>query len=168
MKVVHWLLTGSAVLLLAGCGGGKTTSETATTSETTTAPSTTAETSTPATTPEPGGSMTATAPGGAAEGTVIKMGSDTGQLVFVPAKVTVKPGDKITWMMNKAGPHNAVFESNEADPAAAKAMAEPKLLNKPGATVVVTVPANAKPGNYSFNCVPHKSAGMVGVITVAP
>jgi plastocyanin len=144
----------AACLLLTACSGGTPSAPTST-SETATTPQT-------PTTPEP------TKPAANVVGTQIKMGSDTGTLVFVPAKLTVKPGDKITWVMNKAGPHNAVFDlKNAPDPATAKAISENKLLVKSGDTVIVEVPANAKPGDYKFNCVPHKSAGMVGVLTIA-
>jgi plastocyanin len=152
MKIAPFILA-SSVLLLAACSGGNLSTPTST-------PSTATAPETP-TAPEP------TRPASIV-GNQILMGSDTGTLVFVPAKLTVKPGDKITWVMNKAGPHNAVFDAKDApDPATAKALSENKLLVKPGDAVVVKVPANAKPGDYKFNCVPHKSAGMVGVLTIA-
>ncbi|AGY59982.1 plastocyanin [Gloeobacter kilaueensis] len=161
MKTVHVAIAAGLIALLSACGGGSSTSTTSSTTTTTTASTPEATTSAPTTTASAPASTTTSG------GNVIKMGSDTGQLVFVPAKLTVKPGDKIVWEMNKAGPHNAVFDGTEPDAATAKAIAEPKLLNKPGDKIEVTVPANAKPGDYSYHCVPHKSAGMVGVITVA-
>ncbi len=97
----------------------------------------------------------------------VKMGADTGQLVYVPAKFDAAPGDTIKFTMNKAGPHNAVFDgSKAADPALAKTLSQNKLLNKPKDSYITTIPANAKLGAYSFNCTPHKSAGMVGVMTI--
>jgi plastocyanin len=152
MKITPFILA-SSVLLLAACSGGNPSAPTST-------PSTATAPEAP-TTPEPTKQANVV-------GNQIKMGSDTGTLVFVPAKLTVKPGDKITWVLNKAGPHNAVFEAKDApDPATAKALSENKLLVKPGDAIVIEVPANAKPGDYKFNCVPHKSAGMVGVLTIA-
>jgi plastocyanin len=146
------IVLSSCILLLVACSGGNTSS-TSSTPDTATAP----ETPTPAPTPPSN-----------VVGNQIKMGSDTGTLVFVPAKLTVKPGDKITWVMNKAGPHNAIFDAEDApDANTAKALSENKLLVKPGDSVVTEVPANAKPGNYKFNCVPHKSAGMVGILTIS-
>ncbi|MBC7882545.1 MAG: plastocyanin [Anaerolineae bacterium] len=151
MKIAPFVLAGS-VLLLVACSGGDSSKSTDK-SET--------ETESSETTPEQGETKTII-------GTAIKMGSDTGTLVFVPAKLTVKPGDKITWVMNKAGPHNAIFDTKGSpDSNTAKALSENKLLVKSGDTVVVEVPGNAKPGDYKFNCVPHKSAGMVGVLTIA-
>lgn len=97
----------------------------------------------------------------------VKMGSDTGQLVFVPNKIEAAPGDTIKWTMNKAGPHNVVFESAKAaDPAVGKSLSQNKLLNKPKDSYVSTIPANAKKGTYAFNCVPHKSTGMIGQLTI--
>ncbi|MBC8120373.1 MAG: plastocyanin [Gemmatimonadaceae bacterium] len=161
-------LAGSLLVLLVACGGGAENSS----SE---APEPTAEA--PATTPAPGDTAeapasteTAQAPAAGSEADYeVKMGSDTGQLVFVPAQVTAKPGDTIKWIMNKAGPHNAVFDaSKSANADAAKAMTQTKLLNKPGDSYITTVPAGAAAGSYSFNCTPHKAAGMVGVLTVQP
>ena len=40
---------------------------------------------------------------------IVKMGSDSGGLKFVPATLTVKVGDKIKWEMNKMAPHNVVL-----------------------------------------------------------
>merc|ERR1712159_532320 len=50
------------------------------------------------------------APGFAAETKTIKMGSDSGQLVFVPDEVKICKGDTVTWVNNKGGPHNVVFD----------------------------------------------------------
>ncbi|AGY58719.1 plastocyanin [Gloeobacter kilaueensis] len=97
----------------------------------------------------------------------VKMGADTGQLVFVPNKIDAAPGDTIKWTLNKAGPHNVVFDgAKSADPTAAKAISQTKLLSKPGDSYTSTIPASAKKGTYSFHCVPHLSAGMIGTLTV--
>ena len=49
------------------------------------------------------------APGFAAETKMVKMGSDTGNLVFIPDEVKICKGDTVTWTNNKGGPHNVVF-----------------------------------------------------------
>merc|ERR1719443_1629766 len=41
------------------------------------------------------------APGFAAETKMVKMGSDNGQLVFVPDELTLCKGDTVTWTNNK-------------------------------------------------------------------
>merc|ERR1712167_489896 len=53
------------------------------------------------------------APGFAAETKQVKMGSDTGQLVFVPDEIKICKGDSVTWTNNKGGPHNVVFDGDE-------------------------------------------------------
>merc|ERR1719361_743122 len=49
-------------------------------------------------------------PGFAAETKMVKMGSDSGQLIFVPDEITICKGDTVTWVNNKGGPHNVVFD----------------------------------------------------------
>merc|ERR1712110_1349637 len=34
----------------------------------------------------------------------VKMGSDAGQLIYVPSELTVCKGDTVTWVNNKGGP----------------------------------------------------------------
>merc|ERR1719305_1720574 len=52
------------------------------------------------------------APGFAAQTASVKMGSDSGQLVFVPDEIKVCKGDSVTWTNNKGGPHNVVFDED--------------------------------------------------------
>jgi len=111
--------------------------------------------------------VTAVASQASAKEIVVKMGADSGVLNFVPAKFDAAPGDTIKWILNKAGPHNAVFDSaKSADGAVATGLSQKKLLVKTGDSYVSTIPKTAKLGTYSFNCVPHKAAGMVGVLTI--
>merc|ERR550537_1299254 len=53
------------------------------------------------------------APGFAAETKTVKMGSDSGQLVFVPDEIKICKGDTVTWVNNKGGPHNVVFDEDD-------------------------------------------------------
>merc|ERR1719428_1232937 len=55
---------------------------------------------------------TVNAPSFAAETKMIKMGSDAGQLVFIPDEVKICKGDTVTWTNNKGGPHNVVFDED--------------------------------------------------------
>ena len=93
----------------------------------------------------------------------VKMGSDTGQLKYVPEKLTIHPGDTVNFVMNKLAPHNVVFDSNGV-PASAKALAsnlsKNKLLSTPGATHTITFPEDMPKGEYSYYCQPHRGAGM--------
>ena len=44
----------------------------------------------------------------------VKMGSDSGLLVFTPSSLTVKAGDTVTWVNNKMAPHNVIFDENQS------------------------------------------------------
>jgi len=108
-------------------------------------------------------------PSAAAETYTVKLGSDKGQLAFEPKKLTIKPGDTIKWVNNKVPPHNVVFDPTKnptKDAALAKALSHKKLLLSPGQSVETTFPADAPAGDYTFYCVPHRGAGMIGKITV--
>jgi plastocyanin len=99
----------------------------------------------------------------------VKMGSDTGQLKYVPEKLTVHPGDSVKFVMNKLAPHNVVFDSNgipNGDKALASSLSKNKLLSGPGQTHTVTFPEDAPKGEYSYYCQPHRGAGMSGKIIV--
>jgi plastocyanin len=96
----------------------------------------------------------------------ILMGSNTGQLVYVPNTLTIKSGESVTFKMNKAGPHNVVFEKVPGDDKALiEKLSQRKLLSKPGDTVTVSFAGTPK-GEYDFYCVPHKAAGMQAKIIV--
>jgi plastocyanin len=104
-----------------------------------------------------------------AETYTVKMGSDSGMLVFSPDKLTVKPGDTVKWVINKVPPHNVVFDDKQVpgqDKALAKSLSHPQLEMTPGASFELTVPKDTPAGDYTFFCAPHRSAGMVGKLTV--
>merc|ERR1719298_183969 len=52
------------------------------------------------------------APAYAAQTVEVKMGADSGLLVFEPAKLSICAGDSVKWINNKAGPHNVVFDED--------------------------------------------------------
>ena len=88
----------------------------------------------------------------------VKMGSDSGLLVFEPATVTVQAGDTVKWVNNKMAPHNVVFET-----ASAADKSHSKLTFSPGESYSSTFDT---PGEYTYYCEPHRGAGMVGKIIV--
>lgn len=99
----------------------------------------------------------------------IKMGADSGALVFVPDTVTIQPGDTVKWEMNKLAPHNVVFDASgipnkSAD--LAKDLSHDKLLFSPGESFETTFPKDIPSGTYSYYCQPHRGAGMVGKVIV--
>jgi plastocyanin len=116
------------------------------------------------------GSFFLSADPAAAASYTVKMGADNGMLVFEPAKLTVKPGDTVNFVINKVPPHNVIFDEATipgADKALAKSMSHKKLEMAPGDTIEVTIPKDAPAGDYTYYCEPHRGAGMVGKLTVA-
>mmetsp|Transcript_537 Transcript_537/g.706 ORF Transcript_537/g.706 Transcript_537/m.706 type:complete len:151 (-) Transcript_537:85-537(-) len=99
-----------------------------------------------------------------ANAATIKLGSDSGALVFEPATATVAAGEKITFVNNRGFPHNVVFDE-DAIPAGvdADAISHEDYLNGPGDEVSNTFDT---PGEYGYYCEPHQGAGMVGKIIV--
>jgi plastocyanin len=93
----------------------------------------------------------------------VKMGSRKG-LVFDPASVTVKPGDTIRFEVGNLPPHNVIFDTKNK---ALDAQLSHKALANSGSFDII-IPANTPPGTYTYFCLPHRGAGMVGKIQVVP
>ncbi|MBZ8179124.1 plastocyanin [Oscillatoria salina IIICB1] len=102
----------------------------------------------------------------AAETYTVKMGADNGLLKFVPETLTIHPGDTVDFVMNKLGPHNAIFDKTPAGGELAAKLSQDKLLFSPGQDYKVAFPADAPKGEYTYYCQPHRGAGMVGKIIV--
>ncbi|KAG6482660.1 plastocyanin-like [Zingiber officinale] len=103
---------------------------------------------------------------GSAQAFDVLLGSDSGELAFVPSSFSVAAGEKIVFKNNAGFPHNVVFDEDEVPAgvdAGAISMAEEDLLNAQGETYSVTLSAK---GTYGFYCAPHQGAGMVGKVTV--
>lgn len=98
----------------------------------------------------------------------VKMGSDSGLLVFEPAKLSVKPGDTVTWVNNKMAPHNVIFDANQipGDKGLADKISHSQLTFAPGENYSTTFSADMPTGDYGYYCAPHRGAGMVGTITL--
>jgi plastocyanin len=99
----------------------------------------------------------------------VKMGGDTGMLVFQPDKLSVKPGDTVQFVVNKVPPHNVVFDDTAIpgkDKALAKSLSHQNMEMTPGSNFEVTIPKDAPAGEYTYFCAPHRSAGMTGKLIV--
>jgi plastocyanin len=88
---------------------------------------------------------------------VVNMGTKTGQLQYEPKTLSIAKGDTVKWVVQKAGPHNVVFDGADA------AYSHKKLAAKTDPTFVTKFD---KAGTFKYNCTPHKAAGMIGEITV--
>ncbi|MBD2325594.1 plastocyanin [Alkalinema sp. FACHB-956] len=95
----------------------------------------------------------------------VKMGTTKG-LVFEPAVANIKPGDTVTWEVGQLPPHNVQFDKVPGGDSALAASLSHKSLEGAGKTFSVTFPADAPAGEYSYFCMPHRGAGMVGRIVV--
>jgi plastocyanin len=108
---------------------------------------------------------TVNAPGFAAETKMVKMGSDSGQLVFVPDEIKVCKGDSVTWTNNKGGPHNVVFDEEAIpDGVSAESISMDDQLGDEGATYTKKFDTA---GEYKYFCEPHRGAGMNGLLIVS-
>merc|ERR1711977_123914 len=86
----------------------------------------------------------------------VKLGSDSGQLVFVPDEIKIKVGDSVTWTGNKGLPHNVVFdEENVPDGVDAEALSHADNVGDEGEKVTTKF---TKAGTYGYYCEPHGSA----------
>jgi len=104
------------------------------------------------------------APAFAAETKMVKMGSDSGQLVFVPSELTLCKGDTVTWTNNKGGPHNVVFDGDAVPSGVdAEALSMDDQLGDEGATYSQKFTVA---GTYGYYCEPHAGAGMKAELTV--
>jgi len=105
-------------------------------------------------------------PAFAAETKEVKMGADSGLLVFEPAKTSICVGDSVKWVNNKAGPHNVVFDEDNI-PAGVdqeKISMIDEQLGEPGESFTMKFDTA---GTYGYYCEPHRGAGMLGTLTVA-
>jgi len=104
------------------------------------------------------------APAFAAQTKSVKMGTDSGQLLFVPDEVTICKGDTVTWVNNKGGPHNVVFDE-EAIPSgvSVESISMDDQLGEEGATFSKKFDVA---GSYAYYCEPHRGAGMNGNLIV--
>jgi len=109
---------------------------------------------------------TVATPAYAAETKEVKMGADSGLLVFVPAKTSICKGDSVKWINNKAGPHNVVFDE-DAIPAGVeqeKISMVDEQLGEEGESFTMKFDTA---GDYGYYCEPHRGAGMQATLTVA-
>merc|ERR1712187_639413 len=90
----------------------------------------------------------------------VKLGSDSGGLVFVPDSVSIKSGESVTFKNNVGFPHNVVFDEDAVPEGVdASKLSKEDYLNAPGETVEVKFD---KVGTYEYYCELHRCPGMKG------
>jgi plastocyanin len=104
------------------------------------------------------------APASAASYDVV-MGGAKG-LVFEPATLAISAGDTVNFNVGQLPPHNVQFEKVPGGDKALAASLSHKGLEGTGGTFSIAFPADAPAGDYTYFCMPHRGAGMVGKITV--
>jgi plastocyanin len=151
-------IVASAALLLAACGGEK---KAVTTDTTTMAP--------PAAPP-----AATTATGATHEVQMISDGANS--FKFVPAELTIKAGDAVTFKSVSGLSHDIAFYKDSIPPGA-EAVLNANIQNKPQDLATEMVPegssttvsfAGAPAGTYKYYCIPHMAMNMKGTITVTP
>lgn len=152
-----------SMMALAACGG--TTTPSPAPSVPAASPAASPRMASPAASP---GAASPGAPAGAAGMTAtVNMGDD---LKYSPEHVTIKKGGTITWKDTSGVVHTSTGDpSKAATPADAKLPAGAKTWDsgdiEPNGTFSHTFDVA---GDYTYFCIPHESAGMVGTITVEP
>lgn len=105
----------------------------------------------------------------------VRMVQEGSSYRFAPAKLTVKRGDRVKFVMVSGGPHNVAFDAEKVPDAAERALSAGMpdqmsplagpLLMKAGESYTVSF-AGVAPGTYPFYCMPHMAMGMQGTVTV--
>ncbi len=79
---------------------------------------------------------------------------------FSPDKLTIQPGDTVTFEDAQDGPHDVMFN---VVPKAVKEMIMSPTMEKKGEKFTYTFTI---PGTYKFHCHPHEALGMTGTLIV--
>lgn len=96
-----------------------------------------------------------------------------GALVFEPDELTVSVGETVRWGFAKGG-HNLSCRPGDADEVVLPDGAEPFASYGPEQDPDVTLVSRGEtyehtfevPGKYTYACIPHTDAGMIGTIHV--
>jgi plastocyanin len=108
----------------------------------------------------------------------VNMVLDGSTYKYVPAELTIKPGDKVVFHNVSGFPHNVAFWADSIPAGAAATLdaamtgdklgpMSSQLMLDPNATYEIVF-ASVPNGEYKFYCTPHLAMGMTGKITIAP
>jgi plastocyanin len=123
----------------------------------------------------PAATATATAAPITGQTHVVRMVLEGSDYKYVPERITIKPGDGVTWVMVSGAPHNVAFEANRI-PANSQPQLSANMPNQlmPLSSPMMSTPneeytvsfANLPAGEYHYNCTPHLQMNMRGVVVV--
>lgn len=157
MRIMNKLSLLGVAALLAACGGGDNGGQTADNSGAAGPAAEAPAVEAPTTPPAPP----------AASGDVVEVrmltSPDGATGTFEPANVTVKKGQTIRFVTDGKAAHNVSFPPAEN---AGKSNLPPPSPYVTTAGTSVDVVANMDAGTYNFQCDPHATMGMKGVLTV--
>lgn len=171
------LLAG--VFVLGACAGGEKKAGTADTTAASAAAAPAPESS--AATPAGSTSAAGAAAGSAAAKPItgktweVKMLGDEKGYRYDPAKLTIKQGDGVKFVMTSGGPHDVAFADSTIPPGAAAQLTanmpnqmaplESNFFTNPGDGLTISF-AGVPKGTYGFHCIPHLAMNMKGEIVV--
>lgn len=106
---------------------------------------------------------------------VVRMVMEGDKAAFEPAIVTIRPGDRVRFVVASGAPHNVAFDPARTPADMQRllraAMPDPmqplsgKLLLADGESYTISF-AGARPGRYEFYCLPHVGMQMKGTLVV--
>jgi plastocyanin len=153
-------MVAGLAIVLAACGGEKKAEEQKTT---TAAPE------------QPAAAPAAPEAAGGGANHDVNMVLEGSTYKYVPAELSIKAGDMITFHNKSGGPHNVSFWADSIPAGAADklkasmpdqmAPLEGPLLTEQDGTYKISF-AGAPAGEYKFYCLPHLALGMKGKLTV--
>jgi plastocyanin len=177
MQFIGRALVASA-FVLGACAGGDNANTNAGDTNTAGAAGTGATASAPAAQAPAGGGQATAITGTTHEVRMVLQGTE---YKYVPATISVRPGDAIRYINESGGPHNVDFSianlpanvqtqlaanmPENADNMTKLGPVNGPLLTTPNATYVVSF-AGIPAGTYAYQCTPHAAMGMKGQVTV--
>ncbi|KAH7441952.1 hypothetical protein KP509_03G063600 [Ceratopteris richardii] len=99
----------------------------------------------------------------------VEVGDEVGSFIFTPSTVTIAAGETIDFTLVGETGHNVVFDIPSGAPDSlvselkSASMDENDLLSEDEPLFKAKL---STPGTYTYYCVPHKSANMVGTVIV--